>query len=114
MHLGGSSSPLHSTRILSALATEPSMLALLSLEGVSGTGIRHSLGMGNVTVIAIIVGVMLFGLLAVIVFLEEKVPLLKDSKIFNVVKEAVIALMLLCVPVVIVSVLVHWANQPSG
>ena len=63
---------------------------------------------------AIIVGAMLFGLLIVIVSLEEKLPSIKDTIFLNGLKNFITVVMLLCVPIAIVSAFVEWANQPSG
>jgi hypothetical protein len=68
----------------------------------------------DVTVIAIIVGVMLFGLLILIISLEEKLPSIKDTIILKRLKDFIAVLMLLCVPIAIVSIVVEWAKQPSG
>jgi hypothetical protein len=70
--------------------------------------------MENLAVNAILLGALLFGLIIVMLFIEEKIPLVKDTRIFKWTKELLLVAMLLCVPVAIVSTLVEWANQPSA
>lgn len=70
--------------------------------------------MGNIAVNAILLGALLYGLLYVMFFIEEKLPFVKKIRLFKGVKNLLLAAILLCVPVVIISTLVEWANQPSA
>ncbi len=62
----------------------------------------------------IILGLLLFGALMAIAWLEEKLPSVKETKPIQFLKQVAIYVMLLCVPVLIVSLVVEYANQPSG
>ena len=72
------------------------------------------MGMENFSVAVFCLGILLFGLLMAILWLEEKIPSIKDTRPIKWVSQIAMNLMLLCIPVFIVSVVIEYANQPSG
>jgi len=68
----------------------------------------------NISIVAIIVAVSIFILLIIILYFEEKFTTIKNAKSTERLKNFLFVVMFLCIPIVVISILIEWASQPSA